>query len=195
MIRLISEVQTYKIHENHCKKQFIFNLCERIFYPRCTQVRDSSYITDKYCGNSPIRSKKSTYWESPFGHGNGPIRSENSIYSVMGNTQYGDGHVTIFSDPTSHQKSTSIIDLFTLLTLSQSTHSLILISELILAHRPLLSPLRWVLIFLLLLLFLNSFNSSVLLYILSRWGSVIHSILLKLRIHGSDWGWVNWSPI
>jgi hypothetical protein len=29
----------------------------------------------------------------------------------MGNTQYGNGHVTIFSHPTSHQKSTSIIDL------------------------------------------------------------------------------------
>jgi hypothetical protein len=61
--------------------------------------------------------------------------------------------------------------------LSQSSLSLILISELILAHWPLLPSLRWVLILLLLLLFLNSFNSSVLficifIYILSRRGSV-----------------------
>jgi hypothetical protein len=54
----------------------------------------SIILRHKYRGNGPIRSKKSTYWESSFGHGNGPIRSENSIYWVMGNTQYGNGHVT-----------------------------------------------------------------------------------------------------
>jgi hypothetical protein len=39
----LSEVKSQSDIQKHYKKQFIFNLSERISYPRCTQVKDSHY--------------------------------------------------------------------------------------------------------------------------------------------------------
>jgi hypothetical protein len=120
-------------------------------------------LRDKYYRNGLIRSESSIYWESPYSRVGMAQYIEFSLLignPNMGNTKYGNGYVTIFSDQIAIKNQHQLL-IFSPSWLSQSILSHTLISELILAYWPLLPPLRWVLIFFLLLLFLNSFNSSV----------------------------------